>query len=794
MSDRLDSLLATPDAGGDHGHASLGGAPDVNRLAKILAKDGTNLLEFVAKVNKLYQEKLHKDPPFMTFVLVGVQSAGKSTIVERFMHAVLNIVQQGTGTRCPLDVTCIHDPKAEEPICDLSGQELLASGHRISLDETFRRIVEHNRNLGAHDRFSTKPLVLIFRSKDVQNMRFVDTPGIISNQGTGRDNREDIKRIIEAELNKTNSRLCVILEPKEFETNGIVNFCDEKLGGRDKWIHKSIFLMNKFDKQMDDTRTASRANGFFKTFHDNRCFPYLVTTETLPNESLPAAELFAQRQALLAATDNYEQDMFDSWRNGHSQEGDQLLSEEVSSRIGFATAKTKMWTMLLADTMQRLPEVISSLRSDLDRCHKEQSMLREKTKMSEPDELKNTVLDIMADANDRMVAYLDGNMEVVKKFPDASQKIIDEIIGEAESGWRYRELNCYTEQEDASREQIRTMFHENKVPGHIQANKMFFAGKQYQRAVNFSMVLMKDALTDPHLYSEAAANAAGYLSSNIQQDNREGAMQQIVEACIKPLCAQGINYLVKHVGYIFRRLFKIALRDIQNGGEKSRIYKLLPAPAEEFICNQFDDMVWKLMDDTARTVHIAVGPMYLTINPSLSTYHSNRHDDAETLYVKREGDFVVSDNKRQAYIETYAKNLTARMDVLKTNSVDRVKTLLKEEDERRSEERKPLVPGEQTSMITDAETTEIISRSFEYTVGLLDFILDMLKMHFDGNLFIGFKKKLRQSFAREISEKADWDNLVERDERTERRKIELEGQIIGLKESLADVKRFERSM
>ena len=35
-----------------------------------------NLDEFVAKVNKVYQELLKRDAPFMTFVFCGMQSAG----------------------------------------------------------------------------------------------------------------------------------------------------------------------------------------------------------------------------------------------------------------------------------------------------------------------------------------------------------------------------------------------------------------------------------------------------------------------------------------------------------------------------------------------------------------------------------------------------------------------------------------------------------------------------------------------------------------------------------------------
>jgi 50S ribosomal subunit-associated GTPase HflX len=79
------------------------------RFAELISNNEDELLKYVAKVNRIYQEKLKKPAPFMTFVFCGMQSAGKSTVMERFMTAVLNIVQEGTGTRCPLDTTCIHD-------------------------------------------------------------------------------------------------------------------------------------------------------------------------------------------------------------------------------------------------------------------------------------------------------------------------------------------------------------------------------------------------------------------------------------------------------------------------------------------------------------------------------------------------------------------------------------------------------------------------------------------------------------------------------------------------------------
>lgn len=219
--------------GGDNG----GGVPSTttpsaipdDKFTSLLQRNEDQLLAFVAQVNHVYQEILKKDAPFMTFMFCGMQSAGKSTIMERFMNAVLNIVQEGTGTRCPLDTTCIHDATCIEPECSLFGNELAQPGHHLTVQDVFQRITDHNRKLGYEDRFSTEPLRLLYKANNVQNMRFVDTPGIISTKGLGQDNREDIKRILRNEMGKANTKLCVLLEPKEFATTTLSTFATKPL-------------------------------------------------------------------------------------------------------------------------------------------------------------------------------------------------------------------------------------------------------------------------------------------------------------------------------------------------------------------------------------------------------------------------------------------------------------------------------------------------------------------------------------------------------------------------------------
>jgi Dynamin family len=357
------------------------------------------LLEFVAKINNVYEHTLRKDAPFMTFVLCGIQSAGKSYLVERFMNAVLNIVDDGTATRCPLDITCLHNADLDEPLCDLEGLELTAPGINLSVQDVFERVTQHNQRLEAENRVSKKALHLIYRANNVQNMRFVDTPGTKMNQDGTRDDRRAIQDILVHEMRKPNAKLCILLQStEEFATQPIVRFCDDTFGSRGQWIGRAIFLMTKSDLLIVNKRSAADANKFFAKFHDNHCFPHLIITPTLSNrQGLTSPEaLYNARSALLATADEVEARSFDKWladhdrynaettttgNNNTNNTSSTVLDEEVKLRIGFASAKKVMRNIMLEDTRKRLPEVLLELRGQLETLQRQWDSLDQRRKV-----------------------------------------------------------------------------------------------------------------------------------------------------------------------------------------------------------------------------------------------------------------------------------------------------------------------------------------------------------------------------------------------------------------------------
>jgi hypothetical protein len=714
-----------------------------------------------------------------------------STIMERFLNAVLNIIQQGTGTRCPLDTTCIHDDRCIEPKCELSGSELDSEkcGKNLKVSEVFQRITEHNRALGREDRFSTESLRLVFRSKSVQNMRFVDTPGIISNLGTGKDNREDIARILRSEMSKANTKLCILLEPKEFATNPIVDFCDKSFGGRQSWIDRATFVMTKFDKQTGDLESASKANSFFKEFHDNKCFPHLVITPTLQKEDLLAEELYAKRKVLLEGADAEEKDKFADWRKKQDlfrqsigEDKEDELDEEVDKRVGFESAKDVMRKIMIADTISRLKDVSDMVRMDLTEREKKMKSLIEKQRYNNPSETKLIVQQLLGAFESKILQYLKGSLEATKKFPTMMMSLKDEIEEESRSDWADKDLGGFTDKEDDWRERIKSF--DGAYPEGIQADSKFLGGKQYQRAVEFFRSVMIDALPDPYELREEVANCTGYMCDSLQRENWENAMVQITKYCVKDVSHPGINYLIKHVGTIFRRLFIVAMEDIKTGNTLSSVFKLLPYSIEKHLEQKFDEMLWSLMETAADKTHYALEPMYSTVDPDLPTFNPCPFDD-ESWKTELDRDGADKDASTPGSLERFRTSIMTdisnKVEALMSKSGDAIKSHLKAENTKRATKKKFFLSDERTSMLTPEETEKILKRAFEYIVALMDFNLVILKFQLNHYLYEGFKVALTSSFTRNLVHEADWDSLVEPDEGIEQELQKLKKEIDGLR-------------
>lgn len=309
---------------------------------------------------------------------------------------------------------------------------------------------------------------------------------------------------------------------------------------------------------------------------------------------------------------------------------------------------------------------------------------------------------------------------------------------------------------------------------------------------------MIDALPDPFQLRALVANVTGFLSGGLQHENWERAIVEITRVCLKDVSHPGLNYVIKHVGGIFRRLFSIALEDVKQGEKFSAEFKQIPTGVERFLQSEFDDMLWNLLCNASSEVHSSMEPMYSTVDPNLPTFRCERiiNNDRKNLFVKRgEEDFVSvdQDTKEQKERSWMTSAKDKMLSMLGTTSNNSAKAFLKDENRKRAITKKSFLPDERAAMITEEETDLILQRSFEYIVALMEFNLHVFRFQLNYHLFKGFKDSIKGTLMTKIND-ADWDELVRPDDTLNDRLEVLEEQRTGLQESLDEVLRMQRNI
>ena len=94
--------------------------------------------------------------------------------------------------------------------------------------------------------------------------------------------------------------------------------------------------------------------------------------------------------------------------------------------------------------------------------------------------MKTSVTHALQKVQERINAYLDGDLETARRFPHVLQDLDDELQEEEDSEWSNRTLSHHGTVK--GEENWRNCLSDIDYPKPIQAEKKFFGGKQVQRA------------------------------------------------------------------------------------------------------------------------------------------------------------------------------------------------------------------------------------------------------------------------------------------------------------------------
>ena len=105
------------------------------------------------------------------FLLLGNQSAGKTTILQRMTRLPLGVTGSQQATNRPFQFTLIHDPAEDGHIIHVDKEE-------VSRENLLQKLCAKNNELDGMSRFSSSRVSVNIRSKRVTSLIIVDMPGL----------------------------------------------------------------------------------------------------------------------------------------------------------------------------------------------------------------------------------------------------------------------------------------------------------------------------------------------------------------------------------------------------------------------------------------------------------------------------------------------------------------------------------------------------------------------------------------------------------------------------------------
>lgn len=126
-------------------------------------------------------------------VVVGLQSAGKSSLLECIVGYDFLPRGQGICTRRPLELRLVHSVSAEDPFAVFDEDK----NEKLTDFEQVKKRIELLTDKDAGDKkgIIDKPIIMTVYSKNVPDLSLVDLPGITKIPIKGSDHPDDIERI-----------------------------------------------------------------------------------------------------------------------------------------------------------------------------------------------------------------------------------------------------------------------------------------------------------------------------------------------------------------------------------------------------------------------------------------------------------------------------------------------------------------------------------------------------------------------------------------------------------------------
>jgi GTPase SAR1 family protein len=226
-------------------------------------------LELYVLFNNLQAVSADLNIAFQTpeFVVVGMQSDGKSSFIEGLLGFQFNIVDTNIGTRRPLIIQMVNCPDRDQPRCRFRKEHAISHNEdpfetvdipvNCLCDEIIRRT---NAKAGVDkDQVTDIPIILRVEYKYCANLTIYDTPGfrLGGDEALRKNIEEMVIRII-----KPKHRLIICLEQSTVEWANTIS--RPLVRQVDPDFSRTILVNTKFDNRVKEFRDAESTNKYLQ--------------------------------------------------------------------------------------------------------------------------------------------------------------------------------------------------------------------------------------------------------------------------------------------------------------------------------------------------------------------------------------------------------------------------------------------------------------------------------------------------------------------------------------------------
>ncbi|CAK9055338.1 unnamed protein product [Durusdinium trenchii] len=208
-----------------------------------------SLLKSVQEIDPDFKDKVRV--PVM--VIVGMQSVGKTSLIEAILRFPVGYTDRNTGNRCPVRYIIRFSEHSRYVV---GGEKL----HNQA--EVQRKVTEHMKSLQKRNSFSNQALTVEISDKDQLDIDITDLPGL---QDKAEQDSENIRQIVEHYL-KDESVIPVAVCKAEKSHETQIDFSMlEDVGLNAK---HALVVINYFNKQLGDLHSVSELNSYCAGYLD----------------------------------------------------------------------------------------------------------------------------------------------------------------------------------------------------------------------------------------------------------------------------------------------------------------------------------------------------------------------------------------------------------------------------------------------------------------------------------------------------------------------------------------------